>query len=45
MQDCGMRQRLHRRHQDESREVEIGGVDLAPMSLKIASKERASISQ
>ena len=30
-----MRQSLHRRHQDESREVEIGDVDLAAMGLEI----------
>jgi hypothetical protein len=29
-----MRQRLYRRHQDESREVEIGDIDLAPGSGK-----------
>ena len=44
MQDCGMGQGLHSRYQDESREVEIGDVDLAAMSLEIPSKEGAGIS-
>ena len=39
-----MRQRLHRRHQDESGEVEIGNVDLATMGLEIVSKKPASVS-
>ena len=39
MQDCGMGQRLHSRYQDESREVEIGDVDLAAMGLEIPSKK------
>lgn len=39
-----MRQRLHRRYQDECRGVEIGDVDLAAMGLEIISKEPASVS-
>jgi len=44
MQDGRVRQRLHRRYQDESREVEIGNVDFATMGLEITSKKRASVS-
>jgi hypothetical protein len=32
-----MRQSVHRRRQDESREVEIGKVDLTTMGLEITS--------
>ena len=39
-----MRQRLNRRHQDESSEVGIGNVDLAAMGLEIISQESASVS-
>ena len=39
-----MRQGLHRRYEDESREVEVGNVDLAAMGLEIVSKKCASVS-
>jgi len=44
MQDRGVRQRLHRGYKDESREIEIGNVDLAAMGLEISAKQRASVS-
>src|SRR6185437_10761456 len=39
-----MRQRLHRRHEDESGEIEVGNVDLTAMPLEITSNKRASVS-
>jgi hypothetical protein len=44
VQNRRMRQRLYRRHQDESREVEIGDTDLATMRLEIVSKKFVTVS-
>ena len=38
-----MRQRLHRRYQDERSEVEIGNVDLATMGIEITTTKRTSV--
>ena len=38
-----MCQRLHRRYQDEGRDVEIGDADLMTMGLEIISKKCASV--
>ena len=36
MQDCRVCQRLHYRHQDEGREIEVGDVNLISMCLETA---------
>ena len=43
MQHGRMRQRLHRRHDDEGRKVGIGDVDLAPMRLEMVAKQHAGV--
>lgn len=45
VQDRGMRQRLDRRYQDESREVEIDDVDFTAMGVKITSKKLVRVSR
>src|SRR5579862_4098813 len=35
-EDCSVCQRLHRRHADEGRDIEIGDIDLISMSVEIA---------
>ena len=45
VQNGGMRQRFHARHQDEGREFRIGDVGLVAMGLEISAKKPTGVLQ